>query len=175
MRGSRQFVIVLPALVLAGCGLRSDANVYAVNPVEASKMLNRSDLAVTAFGHSRSSSFATSSGTIVWRSLSRDKIDCEIALAPSGESAVTISVDCGSGPDQTRTLDSITANQTRQDAIEMIDATLTGRAFDRKKKGETAYRWPENKGDLSARKAESGSSGNSGYGPPPIPEDWQEL
>ena len=82
MRGSRQFVIVLPALVLAGCGLRNDANVYAVNPAEAFKMLNRSDLAVTAFGHSRSSSFARSSDTIVWRSISRDKIDCELALAP---------------------------------------------------------------------------------------------
>lgn len=167
--------IMIPFALLCGCGLQRDATVYDVDAATASKILNRSDLAVTAFGHSRSSSFARSSDTIVWRSISRDKIDCEIALAPAGESAVTISVDCGSGPDQTSRLDSITANQTRQDAIEMIDATLTGRAFDREKKGETAYRWPENKGDLSARKAESSPSGNSGYGPPPIPENWQEL
>ena len=175
MGSSRILGFVILVLLVSGCGLQRDATVYDVPPDEAFKLLNRSDLAITAFGHSRSSSFTTALNEIIWRSVSRDKIDCIITLDPAGESSVDISVNCGSGPDQSTALDPITVNQLRQDAIEMIDATLTGRAFDRSRKGETAYRWPKNKGDLSARKAASAPSAGQGYGPPPVPDDWREL
>lgn len=175
MGSSRRFSLVIFVLLLSGCGLQSDATVYDVPPDEAAKLLNRTGLAVTAFGHGRSSSFTRPSGEIIWRSVSREKIDCIIALDPAGESAVDISVNCGSGPDQSTALDPITANQLRQYAIEMVDATLTGRAFDRQKKGETAYRWPKNNGDLSANNAGPAPSGDNGYGPPPVPADWREL
>lgn len=168
------WVVLVCATSLASCGLPNEAGVYAVDIETAERALNQSNLAKEAFGFGRSQSFKASDSEIVWRSISRDKIDCTIALSPVEPASVHIAVNCGAGPDQATAVDTVTVNLKRQDVIEMIDATLTGRPFNREIKGETAFRWPNNEGSLEPTAKESPAARSSGYGPPPIPEDWDQ-
>lgn len=138
----------------AACGLQQAADEYPVDARTAYKLLNDSSLPKTAFNNQKSFSLRKTNNQITWRNeTGYDQIDCVIGIDPVEEQKTKIAINCGSGPAQDTAMVPMTANMARQEAIEMIDATLRGREFDRSKKGNTAYRWPDNQGDFSPQVA----------------------
>ena len=167
--------------VLAGsvsaCGLRKEADVYPVDVATAFSALNDSSLARAAWPNDPASSRRGGENEVVWSmSHGMDHIDCKIGLAPVEEASTKVSVNCGSSPQQDTTIVPMTANLTRQAAIEVIDATLKNRPVDLAKMGETAYLWPDNQGDLSpqratpAQRSAMADEGDAGE----IPDGWYD-
>lgn len=72
-----------------------------------------------------------------------DAKKCEIKLAPSGEDQTHVTVICDKGMVSDNGPAAILHHYGRNRLIEIIDSTLTGRAFsDERAKGSTAHRWP---------------------------------
>ena len=162
---------------LSGCGLRKEAGVYPVDLATAFSTLNDSALARTAWPGDPASARRGGDDEVVWStSHGIDHIECRIGLAPADEASTKVSINCGSGPEQDTTMVPMTANLARQAAIEVIDATLTGRPVDLAQKGDTSYIWPDNEGDLSPQRAtpaQRAAMGDSSR-PEDVPEGWYD-
>lgn len=172
-------LLLLAALTgsVSACGLRQEADVYPVEVAAAFSALNDGSLARAAWPNDPASSRRGGENEVVWStSHGGDQIECTIGLAPVAEASTKVTVNCGSGPEQDTTIVPMTANLTRQAAIEVIDATLKGRPVDLANMGETAYTWPDNDADLSPQRAtpaeRSAMAGDSAAGE--IPEGWYD-
>ena len=162
---------------LAGCGLRKEAGVYPVDLATALSTLNDSSLARAAWPGDPASARRGGDNEVVW-SMSHgvDHVECKIGLAAADEASTKVSINCGSGSEQDTTMVPMTANLARQAAIEVIDATLTGRPVDLAQKGDTSYMWPDNAADLSPQRATPAQRAAMGdtSDPGEVPEGWYD-
>lgn len=138
-------------LVLAGGGIYilarpQPADEYAISVPDAYKKLSTvrltpgehgvfGGLATHVDGNGRSQVEWTAHGSFA-------AFDCKIGLAALSETRTKVAVSCdGAGGEAAQGL---LMTMERDAVIEMVDATLKGRAYDPElAKGATAYRWPE--------------------------------
>ena len=123
------------------------ADVYDMPVEQAYAQLSNVDF--TAWGSEGRSSVGNGSDKLTWRSVSNIGLrECELKLAPyEGDAARThIAVTCGGDAGAEP---SFSNHMFRNHVIEQLDATLTGRTFDKGKIGETSQRWPSDGVDAS--------------------------
>lgn len=138
-------------LVLAGTGIYffakpAPADEYAVSVNDAYKKLLTVHLTPGekgVFGGLKTATDGNGRNQVEWSAHgSFAAFDCKIDLAPLGDARTKVAVSCdGSGGDAAK---GMLITMERDAVIEMIDATLKGRAYDPElARGATAYRWPE--------------------------------
>lgn len=159
--------------VLGGCSLfRSDADVFAVSAKDAYRALADPVKAIQAFGTNQAGSFSNGSREVVWWQESYVRVECRIKLAELAADKTKVSVDCGPGAGQKLTVVPMTLAQLRDAAIEMVDATLTGRPFDPGRESRTASRWPDN--DPPKPLAAEPPADQPADGADPSPDGWYD-
>jgi len=146
---------------LAGCGLQAPPDVYPIAMADAYKLLAHDAMAAKVFGSNVAGSAGNGSDKITWWGEDPARIDCKIGLSAPAANQTKVSVDCGPAHLGEKHVFSMTLGQDRQAAIEMVDATLTGRPYDWNHKAQAAYRWPDNVFEPGPALADDSDSGDS--------------
>ncbi len=97
------------------------------------------------FGRLTASVTGNGENTVEWTAHgSMAGFSCALHLNPIAATSTKVAVSCDGGGAGSGAATGMLNTMIRDAVIEMVDATLNGRAYDAEKaKGATAYRWPE--------------------------------
>ena len=131
-------------LMMSGCGKADD---YAIPMSDAYKRLNAVNLQPSengVFYQLETSVRGNSADEVTWEAGgSFASHSCRIALKPLDAAHTHVSVNCDSSAPASGAAAGLEHNMMRNRVIEMVDATLTGGAFNPAlADGTTAWRWP---------------------------------
>jgi len=149
------------AAALPGCQFRHAADVYAMPVSEAYAKLIKVDFGPLSEGEKALRTKKTASGNgrdqVVWQQggdIAAFACKLDLAPLPDDTAQTKVTVTCGGGGAGSGAAAGMLHNLLRNEYIERVDATLTGRPYDKQlAQGATAYRWPGDGVDGSLAKA----------------------
>ena len=125
------------------------ADVYDMPVKDAYLKLSRVDFGELTRGQKAAGIEYSVSGngknTVYWTTQGshvRQKCDLMLAPLPDDAGKTHVTVHCAGGSASAGAAAGMLHNSMRNTVIERVDATLTGRPFDKSRAGETASRWP---------------------------------
>lgn len=140
----------IAAIVAGGVymhGPRGEANVYAMTPEEAYRTLAATKVEPSnrgPFGRLETSVHASGGNKIEFSaSGSHASVMCSALITPAEGDKARVDASCGGGGPSSGAAAGLEAGMRRRAFIELLDSTLTGRAYDPKlAQGATAGLWP---------------------------------
>lgn len=151
--------LIAALLALSACG---KPDVYALTTDEAYRRLSAAELEPSGdgvFGRLETSVSGNSADEVTWAAGgAHAAYACRLGLKKVDAAHTHVAVNCEGGSPSSGAAAGLEHTMVRNRVIEMVDATLTGRAFNPQLAGgTTAWRWPDDGVDGSYANAAAGA------------------